>query len=381
MKALHLIKTSFGAYWALRLIRKLVSLGIDVHVALPEGGPMVGRYCEVGATEHLLQTDFPIRTPWTFPELSRKFRKLVDEVKPDIIHSHFVGTTLTMRLALGRAHPVPRVFQVPGPLHLEHTFFRAAEIATAGPADYWIGTCQWTCERYRQSRVENSRIFLCYYGTDIDAFECPSKGRLRKEVGVSDDTVIIGMVAFMYAPKRYLGQRRGLKGHEDLIDAIAICKEKVPDLRCVMVGGPPSNALSYEKKLIKYARKKCGDSVIFLGTRNDVPDLYVDFNVVAHPSHSENVGGAAESLLLGVPTIATRVGGFPDLIRDGITGWLVPAKSPISLASAIMDALNNPIEARKRVTAGQLLTKELFDVNRTAAELSTIYQSILSNKN
>lgn len=379
MRVLHLLKTSVGASWAFRQIRELQKIGIDVHVALPDNGPMVGRYAEVGAIEHLLQTDFPLKTPWTFPVLASRFHQLVNEVKPDVIHSHFVGTTLTMRLALGRNHAVPRVFQVPGPLHLEHSFFRTSEIAISGTVDHWIGSCQWTCNRYRQSGIDNSRIFLSYYGTDIEMLQCRPTGSLRKELGVDGQTKIIGMVAYMYAPKKYLGQRRGLKGHEDLIDAIAICQEQFPGLLCVIVGGAWNNALSYEKALQDYARQKCCDRVVFLGTRHDVPDLYADFNVVAHPSHSENVGGAAESLLLAIPTIATQVGGFPDIVRDGITGWLVPPKDPPMLARAIMNALSCPLEAHKRAQTGQQLAREFFDVRRTAAEIADIYNTICSS--
>ena len=76
------------------------------------------------------------------------FRRLVRDVAPDVIHSHFVGTTLTMRWALGANSTIPRVFQVPGPLHLEHPLYRRAEISSAGTADYWIGSCRWTCDEY-----------------------------------------------------------------------------------------------------------------------------------------------------------------------------------------------------------------------------------------
>jgi len=211
MKSLHLIKTSFGAIWALRQIRELVRLGIEVHVALPEGGPMVGKYRAVGASEHLLQTDFPIRTPWRFPSLSAKISRLVRAIDPDIIHSHFVGTTLSMRLALKREKTIPRLFQVPGPLHLEHAFFRKMEIATACKLDYWVGSYRWTCDRYENSGIEKRRVFLSYYGTDTETFSPKTPGSLRKELGLSQDCKIIGMVAHMYAPKRYLGQKRGLK--------------------------------------------------------------------------------------------------------------------------------------------------------------------------
>jgi glycosyltransferase involved in cell wall biosynthesis len=354
-----------------------VRLGVEVHVALPDGGPMVGEYTAVGATEHLLQTDFPVRSPWQFPVLSVKFLGLVKTVRPDIIHSHFVGTTFTMRLSLGRGKTVPRVFQVPGPLHLEHPLFRSIELATSGQSDFWIGSCRWTCDRYEHSGIGRRRIFLSYYGTDVDIYTPKTRGKLRQELGLGPECKIVGTVAYMYAPKRYLGQKRGLKGHEDLIDAFKICLKSDPQLRCVIVGGAWNNAKTYEESVRSYAWQQCGDRVIFLGTRHDISDIYADMNVAVHPSHSENVGGAVESCLLGVPTIATRVGGFPDLIRDGITGWLVPSKNPQALAAAILDALGNNLESQKKARAGQELARDIFDVRKTAAEIKTIYEQIL----
>jgi glycosyltransferase involved in cell wall biosynthesis len=364
MRALHLIKTANGAFWALHQIRELVRLGVEIHVALPPGGPMVGKYNAVGATEHLLQTDFPISRPWRFPALASKLSSLVKTLKPDLIHSHFVGTTLTMRLTLGRSNAIPRIFQVPGPLHLEHAFFRRAELAMANQMDYWIGTCHWTCKRYLKSGICPKRIFFSHYGTDIhdQSLSCP--GTLRKELGLKPGCLVVGMVAHIYGPKRYLGQVKGLKGHEDLIDAFKICllKSKNADIICVFVGGPWNNADRYAKKLQEYAYRQCGKKIIFLGNRNDVLALYTDFDVAVHPSHSENVGGAVESLLMGIPTITTRVGGFPDLVQDGVTGWLVPPKDPIALAAAIQNALSFKSEAKN----GQWPVKSLRALSLTS---------------
>ena len=75
---------------------------------------------------------------------------------------------------------------------------------------------------------------------------------------------LVGMVAYMYSPKKYLGQRRGLKGHEDLIDAFEICLKDDPDIRCVIVGGAWNNATGYEQSVRSYAYEKCGDQIIFL---------------------------------------------------------------------------------------------------------------------
>lgn len=377
MRVLHLLKTAVGATWALRQMRQLVELGVNVHVALPDG-PLVPQYRAAGVTTHLDQFDLPIRRPQAWPALFARLRALVNTVQPDIIHSHFVGTTLAMRLALGRSHSIPRLFQVPGPLHLEHPFFRRAEIASAGPADSWIGSCRWTCDCYLRCGIAPERVFLSYYGIDTDAFVPAAPGALRAELGLRPEQRVVGMVAYMYAPKRYLGQSRGLKGHEDLIDALALVRQQRHDVIGVFVGGAWNSATAYEQRVRAYGRQRLADAAVFLGTRRGVAALYADFDVVVHPSHSENVGGAAESLLLAVPTISTDVGGFPDVVIPGETGWLVPPRSPARLAAAIHEALDHPARARELAANGQRLTRRLFAVRRTAREVYDIYRTRLA---
>jgi glycosyltransferase involved in cell wall biosynthesis len=380
LRVLHLLKTSVGGRWALRQIRELIRLGVDVHVVLPPGGPLVSDYEAVGAVVHPFDLSLPTRAPWRWPSLFAMLRRLVDQARPDLLHSHFVSTTLTMRLALGKDHPVPRVFQVPGPLHLEYSFYRASEIMTAGPPDRWIGSCRWICERYLASGINASRVFLSYYGygSDLQSLTPGPPGKLRAEIGLSADTKVVGMVAYMYAPKHYLCQWRGLKGHEDLIDAIAIACQHEPNIVCVIVGGAWGNASAYEARVRAYGASRCGNRVMFLGHRDDISDLYPDMNVAVHPSHSESVGGAAESLLLGVPTIATAVGGLPDVVIDGETGWLVPPRRPDQLASAILAALRDPIRARDVAARGRELARRLLDVKRNAQEILEFYETILS---
>jgi glycosyltransferase involved in cell wall biosynthesis len=359
--------------WAFRLMRELVRLGVEVHVAVPQG-ELVADYEGAGVIVHRLQTDFPARKPWLLPARLSAFRALVERVAPDVIHSHFVGTTLTMRLALGRASPVPRFFQVAGPLHLEHRFFRWAEIGCAGAPDRWIGSCRWTADRYRSLGIEEGRVSCAYYGVDPSAFVSTKPVDLRKELGLPAGQRLVGMVAYLYAPKRYLGQRRGLKGHEDLIDALAILARRRADVTGVFVGGAWGGGEGYEQRVRSYAARKLGRNAVFLGTRRDVLDLYPAFDVAVHPSHSENVGGAGESQLMGIPTIATSVGGFPDAVAHGQTGWLVPPRSPARLADAIGEALSDPEGAKAVAREGQRLARQRFDVRTNAEKVLAEYR-------
>jgi glycosyltransferase involved in cell wall biosynthesis len=203
---------------------------------------------------------------------------------------------------------------------------------------------------------------------------------LRRELGLGREAPLLGLVAHIYPPKRFIGQTRGLKGHEDFIDAFGMIQQKVPDARGVIVGGPWNGATGYERRLRKRARSICRDGIVFTGHRADIADVYADLDIAVHPSLSENCGGAVESLAAGVPTIATAVGGLPDVVVDGETGWSVPPRSPRDLAEAILEALANRDEARRRAKSGRELVRELFDVRRTGAEIAAIYRTILAGQ-
>ena len=377
MRTLELVKTGVGATWAMHQARVLMRHGVDVHVAIPPG-PTADGYRAAGATVYHENLSWPTREPRATRAVIARMRSLVEEIKPTIIHSHFVSTTLTMRLALGRKHATPRVFQVPGPLHLENALFRRAEIATASAADSWIGTCRWTCDAYRKSGVEPDRVYYTPYGSVLEQFAPRPPGALRRELGIAPTTKILGMVAYLYAPKRYLGQTRGLKGHEDLIDATALLRRAGREVVVVFVGGPWDGATQYEARVHAYARQRLGPAAIFLGTRRDVPDLFPDFDVSVVPSHSENLGGAVEAQLAERPCVASNVGGLPDLVIDGDTGWLATARDAESFAHAIAEVLDHPAEAALVAARGRAHAMKMMDVRTTGAAVASIYQQILS---
>ncbi|WP_455665230.1 glycosyltransferase [Phocaeicola sp.] len=371
MKVLQLVKTSIGAAWALRQMRELAKLGVEVHVAMPVDGPLIEEYKASGVIVH------PIKYSLVhIIDSCKQLCQIVKTVNPDIIHSHFVLTTIIMRIALC-SDKRPRIFQVPGPLHLESFLFRKIDLWTAQKNDIWVGSCSWTNECYASNGIPREKIFLSYYGGDIVYKKSSVHGKIRKELNLPNNAILIGMVAYMYAPKYYLGQTRGLKGHEDFIDAITIVSEKYPNVYGVCIGGPWGKAKRYGHKVREYAKHKT-NHVYFLGTRTDIPDLYADLFCVVHPSHSENLGGAGESLALGVPTIATKVGGFPDIVIDKVTGLLVPPKNPDFLAQTIIECIESKYDLLELANKGENLVRNMLDVKNTASSIREIYNKILS---
>ncbi|GLX78789.1 hypothetical protein tinsulaeT_21290 [Thalassotalea insulae] len=380
MKVLHLLKTAIGASWALRQTTELIKLGVEVHIVLPKG-PMVDKYQQAGVIVYQFDPSLAISKPWLNITRAKKLRALVKQIKPDIIHSHFVATTLLMRFALVGID-IPRIFHVPGPLHLEHWLFRHLDIYSAGKNDHWLASCLWTEKKYQQLGIKHERIGLAYYGVNEQDFQFTSSAAntLKTELAIDNEDFLIGMVAYFYAPKRYLGQKRGLKGHEDLIDALAIVRHRYPRVKCIFVGGPWGNTEHYFQSVKHYAQQKLGNTCIFLGTRNDVAELYPQFDLAVHPSHSENVGGAVESMYAKVPTLTTKVGGFTDLVTDGETGYLAQAKNPQSLAEKIIEAIENPGNRQAMVENAYQKVQQVMNVKDNAKQVLAFYQQILAGR-
>ncbi|MBB6612714.1 glycosyltransferase family 4 protein [Pontibacter sp. Tf4] len=374
MRVLQLIKTADGATWAYRQIKVLLEQGIQVAVCMPKG-KMWDKYLAEGIKVYELNyTVNPVKQAYAF----REFKKAVNDFKPDLIHSHFVITTLFVRLyRLFNSLHIPIVFQVPGPLHLEHFIFRNADLLTSNKYDYWVASCNWTKNKYTSSGISEKKVFLSYYGTDLTFVKKHRKGKLRSELGLKDNDFIVGMVAFMYPPKPYIGQKNGIKGHEDFFIGVSECIKENNKIKAIVVGGAWNGAVAYEQKLINMGRELCGDNIYFLGSRNDVPELYADIDLVVHPSYSENLGGAAESLLLEVPTIATNVGGFPDIVVDNETGYLINPGAPNEIAESIKKSFTDYDKIKRMALAGGEKVKSIMDVNKTGKEVFEIYNQIL----
>lgn len=379
MKILQVVKTNRGATWALNQAIFLKKIGVEIITVMPEcnKGNAI-KYRESGMQVIAGDWSLPVTKPWKFFSKRNEIRKVVKEISPDLIHLHFVTNVLMCRMALHK-DKTPRLFQVPGPLHLENKLTNFVERLTATKSDYWAGACKKTCAIYRDKGIADERVFLAYYGVPQKNTE-QSDGLpiLHTEFHIPENKKIIAMVSYFYRPKKLLGQKRGLKGHEDFIDAMKLVMEKHDDVIPIVIGNAWDGAEKYEQEVKRYAKEQLGDRIVFTGYRSDVYRLYPEIDIVVHPSHSENLGGAAESLMLAVPTISSDVGGFPDIVNPGETGCLVKSKDPSDLAEKIEWALENPDKMKAMAQNGQRLVNELLDLNNTAKVVYSVYKQIIN---
>jgi len=183
-----------------------------------------------------------------------------------------------------------------------------------------------------------------------------------------------------------VGQITPWKGQEDAIRAMAIVRRVHPTAVLLIVGetkfvrrATRYDNLAYLNRLHELvARLSLGESVRFLGERDDVPAVMGACDMSLAPSWEEPFGRVVvEAMAMGVPVVATSVGGPAETIRDGIDGLLVPPRQPEALADVIVGLLNdaqrrNAIGALARCTALGRFAHGLH-----AAAVTTIYRDVL----
>lgn len=380
MKVLHVVKTLDGAWWALEQVKILKNNHhLDIHVIVPTGqGKFLQQWKSLDVTLHQLDVDIPIKNPFLIFKRIKALKTILKKINPDIIHSHFFGTTITLRLA--NKAKIPMIFQVPGPLHLENFFFKYWEILSAKKHDYWIASSKYIRHLYHKENINPQRVFLSYYGSDYKAFNQAKKDSLRKEHLFSEEDFLVGNVSYIYAPKKYLFQKRGLKNHELLIESIAKAQQKNSNIKGLLIGGQWGNSLDYENKLRQYANKLSKNNIVLTGkvSPEKAHEAWQNLDLCLHLPTSENCGGVIEPLLSGLPVLTNNTGGIPEVIIDGVTGYIT-SNNPKEIAEKIEKIRKNN-NHENIVRNGQALVKTMFDVKRTACEVFQIYQHIINQK-
>lgn len=381
MKVVHIVKDNVGARFAFDEVVYLKDQGVDVTVVMPVNFPghMAGLYRDAGVP--LVDVDpslYPNR-PDRSRRNARALRAALDELGPDLVHVHHVAPCLLLRLATGRKPSFKRVFEVHGPLHLESFHTRRVDLATKSNADYYVATSEATRRIYRAHRVEDDRMEMVYSGFRTEDWVKEPSGALREAMGAGPDVPLVGMVAWFYPPKRILGQRVGLKGHDLFIKAIPSIAAAHPDARFVIVGGELSGSEGYAQRLKAMATRLGLDEILtWLGPRTDVAHIQPDLDVAVHPSRSENPGGAVYTLLSGVPTAGSSVGGIPEVVRDGETGYLFDRDDVGGLVSSVNRMLEDRETATAMAAKGRALVQELFDISRTAPRILSFYERVVA---
>ncbi len=176
-----------------------------------------------------------------------------------------------------------------------------------------------------------------------------------------------------------VGRITPLKGHKYFIESMARIIRQMPNVKVWIVGAPPADKYMYKEELeILSSRLGIRDHVEFMGTHSDVAQLMAKVDVLVMSSiEPESFGRViVEAQAVGVPVVATSVGGVVDIIDDGVTGLLVPPKDTESMANAGMRIFNNVELANQISKNARKKVEEQFTLDLMAARTVQVYEEL-----
>lgn len=171
------------------------------------------------------------------------------------------------------------------------------------------------------------------------------------------------------------------KGVDVLIEAFAIVARDRNRARLTVAGRVPDRFAGFKSRLDERIRQLgLTGRILFPGERPDPASWLEEIDILVHPSPRESFGRtAAEALLREVPVAAARSGGVEEIVREGETGYLVPAGDPDALAGAVLRLLAEPEAARRLAAAGRRAVESRFSSPRIAGEMEEEIRSVLRN--
>lgn len=178
-----------------------------------------------------------------------------------------------------------------------------------------------------------------------------------------------------------VGNLRSVKNHEMFIDAMALVIQQRPDASAWIAGQRlPSEPTRFEELTERIRAHGLQDKIVLTGFESDIPGLLRTLSVFCLTSTSEGTPNAILEALAGaLPVVATRVGGIPHVIQDGVNGFLVEPGDVESLASRILALLDDPETADRLGKAGLRSILDRHDCSTKAAQLLQSYRTALDS--
>ncbi len=288
----------------------------------------------------------------------------------DVLHSHKFGSNVWAAALTTVARPPVFVAH-------EHSWSYSGDVfrglldrrLIAARADAFVAVSRDDQRKMEEiERIPPEKTRFIPNGIELEAAPPNAGQRIRRELGLGAAQPVIGTVASLRSPKAL----------DVLIEAALMLREEFADLAVLIVGGADPREAEEAVRLHELVdRLGAGETVRFLGLRDDVPSLLAALDIAVICSDNEGSPlSVMEYMEAALPVVATSVGGVPDIVVDGETGFLVPPRDPTGIAAAVRRLLAEPELARQMGGAGQRRRRAEFDLSATVRRVEQLYEEL-----
>jgi glycosyltransferase involved in cell wall biosynthesis len=300
----------------------------------------------------------------------------IRKIEPHIVHTHTSKAGILGRLAAWLAR-VPTIIHTPhGHVFYGHfgrslsRIFLQVEKLLGRITHHQIALTPEEGKDYLNLGVAKSKnISVIHSGVDLNCFKrSPTASNpKRNELAIPPDSLVVG----------YVGWLIPIKGVTYLVKAMVEVVQRHQNSLLLLVGKGDEKG-EEEVKLSKQVENLgIADNVRFLGWRPDVDEIMGCFDIFVLPSLNEGMGRVlVEAMSAGLPIVASRVGGIPDLVKDGENGLLVPPADAGALERAISDLLSDKARRKRMGETGKRMCRP-YSVEAMVDKIDTLYSRLL----
>jgi glycosyltransferase involved in cell wall biosynthesis len=373
---IHLSTTDITLAWLLQpQLVAFAEAGYDV-VGMSAPGPYLDELAQSGIRHepvaHFTRRMAPQHDALALGELRRAFRRL----KPDIVHTHNPKPGVLGRLAARWArvpvvvNTVHGLYALPSDRVSKRWVVYGLERVAAKCSDAELVQNPEDIPVLERLGISAPKVRLLGNGIDLTRFDADAaratRAAMRTELGIDDDTVVIGAVGRLVAEK----------GYRELFEAARQLKTTSPNVLVLVVG--PSDTDKHDaitERELTEATETGG--VRFLGERRDVERLYAAMDVFIIASWREGFSRSGmEAAAMGLPVIATDVRGCRQVLEHERTGLLVPVRDARAIAGAVQRLAADAELRHKMGAAGVELARREFDQRRVIDITLATYEDV-----
>jgi glycosyltransferase involved in cell wall biosynthesis len=343
------------------LVEGLLEDGVAVELAAPPGSEIYKRTRKLDVRFHPVSIagGMDVVSAW-------RLRGVIRRGGFDVVHSHASHAHSVAFLACAAIAADRRPRQVVS----RRVDFAVATNRLSGVkyrhgADLYLAISNGVRDVLIECGIPAEKIRLVPSGIDLDKFlRVRGNDYVKSEFGIEDDTQVVGNIAAL-APH---------KSQADLIQAAKIVAAEFPNAKFLIVGEGELRARL--ESLV--GELGLGGRVVLTGFREDPLEILSTFSCFALSSYLEGLGTSVmDAQAMGVPVVATRTGGVPDIVEDGVSGLLVPPRDPAALAGAISRLLRDG-DLRQRLAKTALARSRGYDYRTTVYKTLEAYRELVA---